>query len=44
MTMEAVWLGHCPADFKPGDMEVAQGVKFNILEMDPMGASSAAGQ
>jgi len=40
MTMEAVWEGPCPADFKPGDMEIAQGVKFNILEMN---AGAAAG-
>lgn len=41
MTMEAVWEGPCPPDFRPGDMEVAKGVKFNIVEM---GAASAAGQ
>jgi len=41
MVMQADWLGPCPADFKPGDMEVAEGMKFNILEM---GAMNAAGQ
>lgn len=33
MTMEAKYQGPCPADFRPGDMEVAQGVKFNVVEM-----------
>lgn len=41
MTMQAEWQGPCPADFKPGDMEVAEGMKFNILEMSAM---KAAGQ
>jgi hypothetical protein len=47
MVMEAAWLGPCPADFKPGDMEVAQGVKFNILETSALsgrGAAAGAGQ
>ena len=33
MTMEAKYQGPCPADFRPGDMEVAPGVKFNVVEM-----------
>ncbi|WP_374571795.1 DUF3617 domain-containing protein [Phenylobacterium sp.] len=41
MTMQADWQGPCPSDFKPGDMEVAEGMKFNILEMSAM---KAAGQ
>lgn len=41
MVMQADWQGPCPADFKPGDMEVAEGMKFNILEMSKM---NAAGQ
>lgn len=36
MLMEAVWEGPCPADFRPGDMEVAGGYKFNILDMGAM--------
>jgi hypothetical protein len=38
MIMEATWLGPCPSDFKPGDMEVAEGMKFNILEMNARNA------
>ncbi|MDB5423888.1 MAG: hypothetical protein JWQ29_1304 [Phenylobacterium sp.] len=32
MTMEGTWQGPCPADFKPGDMEV-NGMKINMLDM-----------
>ncbi len=34
MTLEATWKGPCPADFKPGDMEV-NGMKINMLSMTP---------
>ncbi|HTQ14220.1 MAG TPA: DUF3617 family protein [Rhizomicrobium sp.] len=30
MTQDAKWQGACPADFKPGDMEVS-GMKINVL-------------
>jgi len=42
MVMEAAWEGPCPADFRPGDMEVAGGYKFNILDMGAM--TAGAGQ
>lgn len=31
-TMEAAWIGPCPAGMKPGDMEVA-GQRFNTIEV-----------
>jgi hypothetical protein len=33
MAMEAVWVGPCPAGFKPGDMELPGGMKMNMLAM-----------
>lgn len=33
MVMEATWQGACPPDFKPGDMEIPNGMKMNLLEM-----------
>ncbi len=33
MTMEATWEGPCPADMKPGDMALANGMKMNMLDM-----------
>ena len=33
MTIEAAWQGACPSDFKPGDMEIAGGVRINLLDM-----------
>jgi hypothetical protein len=38
MTLEATWKGPCPADFKPGDMELPGGMKINMLTMAPGGA------
>jgi len=35
MVMEATWKGPCPAGFKPGDMELPGGMKFNMIEMAP---------
>lgn len=35
MVLEATWQGPCPADFKPGDMEL-NGMKMNIVEMSKM--------
>lgn len=40
MVMEAAWQGPCPADFKPGDMEMPNGMKMNMLAMG--GAAAAA--
>jgi hypothetical protein len=33
MLLEATWKGPCPADFKPGDMELSNGMKMNILTL-----------
>ena len=33
MTIAAKWLGSCKADQKPGDIIMAGGRKFNILDM-----------
>lgn len=33
MTAEGVFEGPCPADMKPGDMEIPGGVRFNMIEM-----------
>jgi hypothetical protein len=33
MTVEAAWKGPCPADMKPGDMELPGGMKINMLAM-----------
>jgi hypothetical protein len=37
MTLEAAWKGPCPADFKPGDMELPGGMKINMLTMKSSG-------
>jgi len=39
MNLEGTWQGPCPADFKPGDMEI-NGMKINMLAMDT-GAAGA---
>lgn len=39
MVVEAAWQGPCPADFKPGDMELPGGMKMNLAAM----AGAAAG-
>jgi len=31
MTMEGTWTGPCPADMKPGDMEMPGGIRINTL-------------
>lgn len=33
MTAEGVFEGPCPADMKPGDMEIPGGMRFNMIEM-----------
>ena len=38
MTLEATWKGPCPADFKPGDMELPGGMRINMLTMGGNGA------
>jgi predicted small lipoprotein YifL len=40
MTLEATWKGPCPANFKPGDMELPGGMKLNMLTMGAGGASA----
>jgi hypothetical protein len=30
ITQDAKWTGDCPADMKPGDMDMGHGLKFNI--------------
>jgi hypothetical protein len=44
MTLEATWKGPCPADFKPGDMELPGGMKINMLTMGGSGAGPSAEQ
>lgn len=44
MTLEATWKGPCPADFKPGDMELPGGMKINMLTMGKGGASVGNGK
>ena len=44
MTLEATWKGPCPADFKPGDMELPGGMKINILTMGPSGSGAGPGK
>ena len=34
MTQDGKWMGPCPADFKPGDMEIG-GMKINVLGGGP---------
>jgi hypothetical protein len=36
MSIEATWQGPCPADMKPGDMEMPGGTKINM--QNPTGA------
>jgi hypothetical protein len=33
MMMEATWQGPCPADMKPGDMAMPNGMKINMMDM-----------
>ncbi|MDP3175560.1 MAG: hypothetical protein Q8M88_14100 [Phenylobacterium sp.] len=33
MVVQATWKGACPAGFKPGDMELPGGMKFNMIDM-----------
>jgi Protein of unknown function (DUF3617) len=43
MTIEAKWLGPCPAGERPGDMIMGNGMKINILDLEKfrgMGAPS----
>jgi hypothetical protein len=40
-TIQAKWLGECPADMKPGDMQTGDGMKIN-LEQAKKGAQMAA--
>jgi hypothetical protein len=40
MTLEATWKGPCPADFKPGDMELPGGMKINMLTLGSGGAGA----
>ncbi len=48
MSIEAKWLGACKSDQKPGDIIMAGGRKFNILDMQNMpgipGAKGPPGQ
>ncbi len=48
VSVEAKWLGPCPADQKPGDIIMPNGVKMNVLEMTkgpgPSGAPAAPPQ
>ena len=44
MTLEATWKGPCPADFKPGDMELPGGMKINMLTMGARGPAPSGGQ
>ncbi len=42
MTMEGTWQGPCPADFKPGDMEV-NGMKMNLMAMSDGAPAAGSG-
>lgn len=42
ITGEGVYAGPCPADMKPGDMVIAGGMKFNMLEMAEMASKMEA--
>ncbi|MDR0775650.1 MAG: DUF3617 domain-containing protein [Azonexus sp.] len=33
MTMQAKWLGACPAGWKPGDIEIPGGTRINVKDM-----------
>jgi hypothetical protein len=37
MTIEATWTGPCPADMKPGDMELPGGMRINTTTGGPAG-------
>ncbi len=41
LTMTAKWIGPCTAEQKPGDMIMANGMKFNILNAQKLGAPAA---
>jgi len=32
MTMQAAWKGPCPADMRPGDMKLSNGMKMNLMD------------
>jgi hypothetical protein len=32
MAIEATWKGACPADMKPGDVEMPGGMKINLVD------------
>jgi Protein of unknown function (DUF3617) len=34
MTIQAKWLGPCPAGERPGDMIMGNGMKINILDLE----------
>ena len=38
MTLQAKWLGACPADQKPGDIVMPGGFKMNVKDMEKMKA------
>lgn len=38
VTAEGAYLGPCPADMKPGDLEMEGGMRFNMAEMAEMAA------
>ncbi len=42
VNVEAKWLGPCPADQKPGDIIMPNGVKMNVLEMTKGPGASGA--
>lgn len=35
MSQDAKWVGPCPADMKPGDILMPNGVKINLIEAKP---------
>ena len=37
-TQNGKWMGACPADMKPGDMVMANGMKINVLDMAQPGS------
>jgi Protein of unknown function (DUF3617) len=44
ITMAAKWVGPCAADQKPGDMIMANGMKFNIMDAQRLGAPAGVPQ
>ncbi|MBQ1541328.1 MAG: DUF3617 family protein [Caulobacteraceae bacterium] len=44
LNIDAEWTGPCPTGFKPGDMEIAKGVKVNVLAMSAKGAAAKSGR